>query len=169
MKKIIILLVFFQMSVCGQTIVNDPAANASLAQQVQNGLTNIKLTSDNLEIAKKNLDKLEKVNQIIQQTKLVGSIKDNLETTYVNLENVPERIKRVKLKILNDKLFKMTKNLVTDVSIFKDLLIKVLKDNILSMKDSERIDLLMKLLDRSKELKSKSLNLAKHIKNYSNI
>lgn len=169
MKKIIILLVFFQMSVYGQTIVNDPAANASLAQQVQNGLTNLKLTSDNLEIAKKNLDKLEKVNQIIQQTKLVGSIKDNLETTYVNLENVPERIKRVKLKILNDKLFKMTKNLVTDVSIFKDLLIKVLKDNVLSMKDSERIDLLMKLLDRSKELKSKSLNLAKHIKNYSNI
>jgi hypothetical protein len=171
MKKIIFLIVvtLFGSQIYAQQVVHDPAANASLTQSVQQGLQSLQLSNEQLTIAKKGLESMDKVNKLLKQTKLVGSIKDNLEITYINLEGSSNKIKKIKFKALNDKLMKMTKDLVIDVDVFKDLLMDVLKDDVLKMNDSERMELLMKLFDRSKELKSKSLNLSKHLKNASNL
>lgn len=171
MKKIKILfaLLFF-VNFCfsqvpaGAQIVTDPSNNVQLVKTVENTLQTLKISKENLEIVKKGLETAKKVNNALQSSKITVQITDNLKIIYENMSDLPNLMDDIKNPTIRKNLIKNSNDLFIDIEVFQELSASVLTDNILSMSDSERLEMLLNIYDRSKILVDKSDRLIKIIK-----
>lgn len=145
-------------------VVTDPGNNAQLVKTVDNTLRTLKISKETLDMTKKALETAKKVNNIISSSKMTIQISDNLRDTYGNLTEVPDLMVVIKNPTIRKNLVKQCNDLFIDINVFQDTVGNVLTDNILSMSDYDRLNMLMQLYESSKDLLLKSERLNKIIK-----
>ncbi len=146
--KIIAALFFVALNSYGQAIVNDPKA---MAEAIKNG----KEIARQTELATKALEKLEQVNSLLQNAKLIMAIKNNITATSQMLEETPRLIGKIRLEALRREYLKEGAALMVDTSILQELIMATIKPKSLSMTDGERLKTLMDLYNESKAIRSK--------------
>ena len=165
--KMIILLcitnfVFAQVSP-GPQIVTDPGNKAELIKTVDNTLKTLKISKESLELAKESLDKAKKINSVIRQSQITLQITENIKETYSSLQKIPGYMEGISNLRIRKNLVGHMNNIIIDITVFQDVLSNVLTDNILTMQDSERLEVLISLYDKSKVILEKSQDLNKLI------
>ena len=80
------------------------------------------------------------------------------------MSDLPNLMKDIKNPTIRKNLIKQSNELFIDIEVFQELSSSILTDNVLSMNDSERLEMLLNIYDRSKTLVDKSNRLNKIIK-----
>lgn len=153
MKSLTLLLAtLLSMNIWSQApapvqIVKDPAANVTLGQRLQQGYQQIEQGVKQIEMLEKSSKLVSKVSSAVRD---IQEIKDIYEIQRKNIEKSRKFLKQLsgKNNLKNQELDKIAgtinKSIESGMNVVETVN-KLVTNNIFSMKDAERIDLIRKL------------------------
>jgi len=159
------LIVFaFYTNTNAQLVVSDPAAQASLIESISVSTKSLSATQENLKLAKETIEKSNKINNAIQSSKIVLQIAENLKTVQEDFDFFSKNLNQVEDNITRENLSKRIQRLLNDVDVLNSVISDVTTDNILSMKDGERLNALMSYYDRTNDFMDRAKSIKQLIR-----
>ncbi|MFJ1366993.1 hypothetical protein ACILDU_11210 [Capnocytophaga canimorsus] len=141
MKKIVILWFCGLFMGYSQMIVNDPVANASLAESLANGAQQLENGIEQLKFLKKAAEVLEKVNESLTTLEDIETIYRQQKSLYTNSKMYLKTLQETQM-FSSEEIRRLTQSSISILNHAGEnikFLNKILKDGIFNMQDSDRI------------------------------
>lgn len=151
MKKlkcsIYLLMTMFPFLMIGQgtMVVTDPGSYGYLSIQATNTVTSVKHLAESFKIDSKTLEKIEKVNLAIKQSRLVLNMIEDLESIANRLADLPVLIKNIENVSVKNHAGRRLLFVKEDISLTTVLLSEALTSGKLNGEDFQRLDFLIEL------------------------
>jgi len=147
------LIVFvFYTNTNAQIPVTDATAVANLLRSIEVASSTLDSTNESLNLAKDAIEKAKKVNNALQSSKLVLQIANNLKTVQEDINYFHSNLNKIENDGIKKTYGKNIDRLLTNIDVLSSVISDVTTNNILSMKDGERLSTLMDLYDRTNNL-----------------
>jgi hypothetical protein len=167
MDKLIVLLIYsllvVSLPVHGQMVVSDPAAQVQLIENVKVSVEQANALNSQLKLLEETRKALSKVNQAVKELYLIDGIVENQKRVLKKSRSTYERLEKSELfspKELNYVLMNFNEIVIT-TNHSLELANSILKDDMFSMGDNQRLDLLLKLSEELDDLYSDTILLEK--------
>ncbi len=165
MKNKVLLIVWVLLPICSvkaqlPSVVTDVVSYTYYADMIFNGIEQFESIAKQTEMAKKALEKVEKVNSYVKKSRMAIAVGDNFVKMYEEARTTPKLIAKVRITALQVKYKERFVAIYEKAEILADIFSESLKAKKLEGDDFQRLDFLTKMYEQSEEvLKSmQSLN-----------
>ncbi len=142
----------------GAMIVNDPMANASLAETIANGAMQLENGIEQLEFLKKAADVLEKVNESLSALEDIENIYEQQKSLHNNARLYLRSLQNTNLLSANEMkaLTRASIGIINKATTSIQFINKVLNEGIFKMNDADRIRFIK---EQNEEVKQANLDM----------